>query len=238
MAATNYCISKETSKQPHNGGVPVNNGGKSFTVNSMHLASPLRQVEPDLNSRILTAAQHLFAQQGFEKTTTRQLAEAAGVAEGTLFRHFETKKSILAAVVTQGWSEMLTDLLTELSDVASYKAVSKVMKRRMLRLHEHGDMMRVCFMEAQYHPDLRDRIEADVISKMQSVVEAFIQTGIDRGVYRNLNPELVARIFLGMFMIAGFSQDTLTEARSPKDRTDMAEMLADIFLHGILAPVK
>jgi AcrR family transcriptional regulator len=203
---------------------------------SMPLSSPPRSAEPDLNRRILTAAQHLFARQGFEKTTTRQLAEQAGVAEGTLFRHFENKKSILAAVVTQGWSEMLTDLLTELSDVASYKAISKVMHKRMLNLHEHGDMMRVCFMEAQFHPELRDRIEADVISKMQRVVEAFIQTGIDRGVYRNLNPELVARIFLGMFMIAGFSQDTLTEATSAKDRKEMAEMLADIFLHGILAP--
>ena len=236
MAQENYCISKETSKQPDNGNDPVNNGLNIYTALSMQPSRPLQPAEPDLNSRILTAAQHLFARQGFEKTTTRQLAEQAGVAEGTLFRHFDNKKSILAAVVTQGWSEMLTDLLTELSEVASYKAVSKVMQRRMLHLHKHGDMMRVCFMEAQYHPELRDRIETDVIGKMQSVTEAFIQTGIDRGVYRPLNPELVARIFLGMFMIAGFSQDTLTEARSTKEQKDMAEMLADIFLHGILAP--
>lgn len=201
----------------------------------MRLSSP---PAPDLNDQILTAAQHLFAQRGFEKTTTRQLAEAAGVAEGTLFRHFENKKAILAAVVTQGWSEMLTDLLTELSEVGSYRAVANVMRRRMLHLHEQGDMMRVCFMEAQFHPDLRDRIETDVIAKMQQVAEAFIQTGIDRGIYRDLNPELVARVFLGMFMIAGFSQNTLMEPQSPQAQKDMAEMLADIFLNGILAPEK
>ena len=201
----------------------------------MHLASRHAPIELDVSQRILAAAQHLFARKGFEKTTTRQLAEAAGVAEGTVFRHFESKKAILVAVVTQGWSELLTDLLTELSEMGSYKAVAKVMRRRMLNLNQQADLMRVCFMEAQFHPDLRDRIQAEVITKMTGVVEAFIQTGIDRGIYRPLDPKRVARVFLGMFMIAGFSQDTLMEPQSqPQFQQDMAETLADIFLHGIL----
>lgn len=201
----------------------------------MHLASRPAPTELDISQRILAAAQHLFARKGFDKTTTRQLAEAAGVAEGTVFRHFESKKAILVAVVTQGWSELLTDLLTELSEMGSYKAVAKVMRRRMLNLNQQADLMRVCFMEAQFHPDLRDRIQAEVITKMTGVVEAFIQTGIDRGIYRPLDPKRVARVFLGMFMIAGFSQDTLMETQSPpKFQQDMAETLADIFLHGIL----
>jgi AcrR family transcriptional regulator len=201
----------------------------------MHLASRPAPIELDVSQRILAAAQHLFARKGFEKTTTKQLAEAAGVAEGTVFRHFESKKAILVAVVTQGWSELLTDLLTELSEMGSYKAVAKVMRRRMLNLNQQADLMRVCFMEAQFHPDLRDRIQAEVITKMTGVVEAFIQTGIDHGIYRPLDPKRVARVFLGMFMIAGFSQDTLMEPQSqPQFQQDMAETLADIFLHGIL----
>ena len=201
----------------------------------MRLASRPAPPESDVDARILAAAQHLFARQGFEKTTTRQLADAAAIAEGTLFRHFENKKAILVAVVTQGWSELLTDLLTELSEMGSYKAVATVMRRRMMNLNQQADMMRVCFMEAQFHPDLRDRIQAEIINKMTGVVEAFIQTGIDRGIYRPLDPQRVARVFLGMFMIAGFSQDTLMETQTPPQlQRDMAETLADIFLHGIL----
>jgi len=201
----------------------------------MPLSSHPTVLQTDLNSRILAAAQRLFARQGFEKTTTRQLAEAAGIAEGTLFRHFENKKSILVAVVTQGWSEMLTDLLTHLSEMGSYRSVAQLLRERMLSLHKQADLMRVCFMEAQFHPELRDRIQADIITKMTSVVEAFIQTGIERGTYRDLNPKVVARVFLGMFMIAGFSQDTLMdENSSPAFQKEMAETLADIFLNGIL----
>jgi AcrR family transcriptional regulator len=201
----------------------------------MQLSSRPTVAQADLNSRILAAAQRLFARQGFEKTTTRQLAEAAGIAEGTLFRHFENKKAILVAVVTQGWSEMLTDLLIQLSEMGSYRSVAQMMQERMLSLHKQADLMRVCFMEAQFHPDLRDRIQTEIINKMTSVVEAFIQTGIERGTYRSLNPKVVARVFLGMFMIAGFSQNTLMDEHpSLAFQQEMAETLADIFLNGVL----
>jgi len=191
--------------------------------------------EEETKERILKAAQTLFAKRGYGGTTTRDLAQEAGVAEGTLFRHFENKKAILVEVATRGWTEILTDLLTELSEMASYKAVASVMRKRMLSLNANTDMLRVCFMEAQFHPELRDRIQAEVIDKMTDVAEAFFQTAMDRGVYRQMNPRVVARIFLGMFTVSGFSQTTMSgEASTPNDMKEMAETLADIFLNGVL----
>lgn len=195
------------------------------------------KTDSDTQSRILEAAQRLFARRGYDGTTTRDLAQAAGVAEGTLFRHFENKKAILVEVATQGWIDILTDLLTELSEMGSYKAVAQVMRRRMLNFHKNADMMRVCFMEAQFHPDLREQIQTEVITKMTDVAEAFFQTAMDRGVYRPMNPRTVAQIFLGMFTIAGFSQGTiLAEQSSPEALQRMAEEIADIFLNGVLVP--
>jgi AcrR family transcriptional regulator len=194
------------------------------------------QAEVETRTRILNAALKLFAKQGYDGTTTRDLAERAGVAEGTLFRHFSNKKAILIEVATQGWIEILTDLLTELSEMGSYKAVAQVMRRRMLNLHQNADLLKVCFMEAQFHPDLREKIQSDVIEKMTDVAEAFFQTAMEQGIYRKMDPKLVARVFLGMFTIAGFSQDTImSPGSSPSEMKDMAEGLADIFLNGVLA---
>ncbi|MBD2357400.1 TetR/AcrR family transcriptional regulator [Tolypothrix sp. FACHB-123] len=192
--------------------------------------------EAQTRTRILQAAQKLFASQGFDGTTTRDLAQAAGVAEGTLFRHFPNKKAILVEVATSGWIDILTDLLTELSEMGSYKAVAQVMRRRMWNLHKNVDLMKVCFMEVQFHPDLRDRIQSDVIGKMTDVAEAFFQTAMDKGIYRQTDAKLVAKVFLGMFAIAGFSNNTLMEPNaSPQEIQQMAEGLADIFLNGVLA---
>lgn len=197
-----------------------------------------REQKTELSTRdkILKAAQKLFARHGYDGTTTKELAEKAGIAEGTLFRHFTNKKAILVEVATQGWIELLTDLLTELSEMASYEAISHVMYKRMLRLGDNYDMMRVCFMEVQSHPDLRDRIQSEVVEKMTSVAEAFFQTAMERGVYRKMNPRVIAQVFLGMFVVAGFSHETIAQPNaSPQDMKDMAEGLADIFLNGVLA---
>jgi len=191
--------------------------------------------ETNTKKRILQAAQRLFARSGYDATTTRDLAAAAGVAEGTLFRHFDNKKAILVEVATEGWVEILTDLLTELSEMGSYKAVAQVMRRRMLNIRENSDMMRVCFLEAQFHPDLSDKIQLEVIGKMSIVAEAFFETAMEKGVYRKMNPKIVAQVFLGMFAVAGFSQNTIMEPNaSPQQMQEMAEGLADIFLNGVL----
>jgi AcrR family transcriptional regulator len=202
----------------------------------MRVSQKLPQSEAETRTRILKTAERLFARQGFDGTTTRDLAQAAGVAEGTLFRYFENKKAILVEVATQGWIEILTDLLTEFSEMGSYKAVAQVMRRRMLNLHQNADMLRVCFMEAQFHADLRDRIQSEVINKMTDVAEAFFQTAMEQGIYRPMNPRIVARVFLGMFAVAGFSDETIMEpTASPQAMQEMAEGLADIFLNGVLA---
>ncbi|MDJ0676552.1 MAG: helix-turn-helix domain-containing protein [Calothrix sp. MO_167.B42] len=194
--------------------------------------------EAQTRDRILQAAQRLFAAQGFDGTTTRDLAKAASVAEGTLFRHFPNKKAILIEVATAGWVDILTDLLTELSEMASYKAVAQVMRRRMWNMKKNAEMMRVCFMEAQFHPDLRERIQSEVIDKMTDVAEAFFQTAMDRGIYRQMDAKLVAKVFLGMFAIAGFSHETLIDPdASAQEMQQMAEGLAEIFLNGVLVKV-
>jgi AcrR family transcriptional regulator len=194
------------------------------------------QLEEDPRTRILQAALRLFARKGYDGTTTRDLATAANVAEGTLFHQFANKKAILVEVATSGWVEILTDLLTELSEMGSYKAVAQVMRRRMLHLHTNADLLRVCFIEAQFHPELRDRIQSEVIAKMTDVAEVFFQTAMEKGIYRPMNPRIVAQVFLGMFAIAGFSNQTIVAPQaSPQAIQEIAEGIADIFLNGVLA---
>lgn len=195
------------------------------------------QPQPELDTRhkILQSAQKLFARQGFDGTTTKDLAADAGVAEGTLFRYFSNKKAILIEVATQGWVNMLTDLLTELSEMASYKAISQMMRRRMGNMSENLDMMKVCFMEAQFHPELRDRIQSEVISKMTEIAEVYFEEAIAKGIYRaNLSPRVIANVFVGMFAVAGFSNETMSKASSPLELQQMAEGISDIFLNGVL----
>jgi len=50
---------------------------------------------------ILSAALELFANEGFNATSTNQIAKKAGVSEGLIFKHFKNKKGLLDALVRQ-----------------------------------------------------------------------------------------------------------------------------------------
>ncbi len=69
---------------------------------------------------------------------------------------------------------------------------------------------------------------------MSDVAEAFFETAMEKGVYRKMNPKIVAEVFLGMFAVADFSQNTIREPNaSVQQLQEMAEGLADIFLNGV-----
>jgi AcrR family transcriptional regulator len=70
----------------------------------MGLRDPMRvtaETKAATRQRILEAARQLFATSGFEACTTRQLADAAGIATGTLFNYFATKEAVLASLAAE-----------------------------------------------------------------------------------------------------------------------------------------
>ena len=59
------------------------------------------QTKAATRERIIDAARQLFAANGFEASTTRDIADAAGIASGTLFNYFATKEDILASLAAE-----------------------------------------------------------------------------------------------------------------------------------------
>ena len=70
---------------------------------------------------------------------------------------------------------------------------------------------------------------------MSDVAEACLETAMEKQVYPKMNPKIVAQVFLGMFAVAGFSQNTIMEPNASRQQMqEMAEGLADIFLNWVL----
>ena len=81
--------------------------------------------EPDARGRLVSAALHLFSEQGFDDTTVTEIADRAGVAKSTFFRYFPDKRDVLTAgqetlsrLFVEGISQAPTDA-TPLAAVAA-----------------------------------------------------------------------------------------------------------------------
>lgn len=65
----------------------------------MKIATPRLNSE-ERRAAIIKAVQRVFAEKGFDGTTTRELAEEAGVSEALLFKHFPNKEALYSAMQT------------------------------------------------------------------------------------------------------------------------------------------
>lgn len=61
-----------------------------------------RMTADDRRAQIVAAARRLFAESGFDATTTREIATAAGISDALIYRHFPDKKALLRAIVDDG----------------------------------------------------------------------------------------------------------------------------------------
>jgi AcrR family transcriptional regulator len=64
----------------------------------------------DRELSILHAAIKVFSQKGFNGATTKEIAQEAGVAEGTIFRYFSTKKDILHQILMRTVEIVIADM--------------------------------------------------------------------------------------------------------------------------------
>ncbi|MFP4562660.1 MAG: TetR family transcriptional regulator [Spirochaetia bacterium] len=105
-------------------------GGKYFAGISTAGGIGAKQVARHVaRERLILAAREVFASSGYKGATTKAIAEKAGVAEVTLFRHFPSKKDLLIAVLKRYSSlrifdddfkaSLTWDLRTDLIDIAT-----------------------------------------------------------------------------------------------------------------------
>lgn len=85
--------------------------------------------------RLLVATQEVVRRVGHANATTRLIAESAGVAEGTIYRHFSDKVELLFAAAMNG-NEAILELLAALPERAGTGSIASNLSEALVRLVE------------------------------------------------------------------------------------------------------
>jgi AcrR family transcriptional regulator len=110
----------------------------------------------DSATKILDAASGLFAERGYQATTTRMIAEASGLNEVTIFRSFTNKQGVLAAVVGRVAARQPGNALAGLETAPVREAVRQLALREVANgLADGGLMTRLAF-EAGTVPEVAE----------------------------------------------------------------------------------
>jgi AcrR family transcriptional regulator len=133
--------------------------------------------------RILEAAVEVFAERGFEGATTAAIAQRAGVAEGTLFKRYRTKRDLLLAVLgpylleigATGLRPILESALDD-DSLGLQDFLLAVVRDRVRFARSQPAIIRILVQEAPFHPEVLAGV-AGLGSTAIRVVERFQRRG-------------------------------------------------------------
>lgn len=192
---------------------------------------------------ILEAALKVFSEKGFNGATTAEIAREAGIAEGTIFRHFRSKKDLLLALVVPTFINLVAprviDQLVKLIDsmqregATTKEIIRAVVRDRLKLLRRVFPLMQLMITEMQYHPEIRDQIFNQLTFKQKDVFARFYRQGVEAGELQDLEPWAVMRNLGGMLFLYNFwSSISRSEWRVLSEEEEL-DIIVDMFLYGV-----
>ena len=152
-------------------------------------------------NQILDAAAAVFAEKGFHRATTKEIARTAGVSEGTIYNYFDSKVDLLIGIMTR--LAELEHLDEELADALQSDArdfLIAIFRHRMGLVQQNHETMQAILPEMLVNPVLRERFYQRFVLPTATLFEQYIQARIELGHIRPLNVPLAVRIVQSMFI--------------------------------------
>ncbi|HCY85993.1 MAG TPA: hypothetical protein DHV36_12730 [Desulfobacteraceae bacterium] len=171
---------------------------------------------------IIKAAGIVFSQKGFHQARMDEIAEAAGVAKGTLYYNYSSKSKLFAATVTCGLNRIMAAIEAELASDLPFLDHLRAIVATIIRLYiSNKEVTRI------YANEMSSGIEDEVRSEIKAVreqftafVEAQLQTGQEKGYLAPLPSHLSAVAVIGIIDALCSHHLEHPDLHSPDELTD------------------
>lgn len=185
---------------------------------------------------ILAAAATLFAERGYKATTTRMIAEKAGVNEVTIFRRFGSKRGILDAI-GDSWRERMAGFSAASLDprLPAREALERLARDEVQQAREFGVLAMRLALDAPASPEVAEWLSAGSGSNFEGLRD-FLAAKQRAGELRaDLDPRVMAESFFALTSSLVLIRQGLGQlddpTRAPLDET--AHQALEIYLRGI-----
>ena len=181
---------------------------------------------------IIDAAASLFAEKGFHRTTTKDIADAAQVSEGTLYNYFESKDDLLLGIMDQlSDLPVMGDHLEDGAMPDPRDFLLEMMRQRREMIDENSAMLQSVLSEILVNPELCKRYYQELIIPTESVLVRHIKARVDQGQLRLISPDHMTHILLGL-MMGLFVMEVLGDTMIQRDWDALSQLVVSLFIDG------
>jgi TetR/AcrR family transcriptional regulator len=173
-------------------------------------ASRKRLKAQDRRDQLLNIAKRLFAENGFENTTTKAIAAAAGVSEAIIFRHFSTKEELYASLLDhkadeigiRAWGRELADCAANEDDEGLVLSVVK----HILEADRRDPQFRKLMLQAALSGHPLHKITAQRLLPLHRLLCSYIKKRQKRGAFQKCDAMLAAYSIVGVPSYLGLAK--------------------------------
>jgi len=200
--------------------------------------TPRRKREHEQHIRhILDVAESIFAEQGFFRTTMRQIALKAEFALGTIYSYFGSKKQLYGKVIETKVDELVAFVTKEMEDAQSVQGqVEKFIQAKMIFLHKNLSFLRLYLAEVDVpRLDINHILPKKVRDKYDSilcVLTGAVWRGMQEGLFKPMDARVIVKAIDGLTNALALSWLGSAEAHLSLE-ADMRDV-TELFLHGAL----
>lgn len=187
----------------------------------------------DLKNKIADAAEQVLLRNGLAKTTTKEIARAAGCSEGSLYNHFSSKEDLFVHVI-RGQLKHLMSTLSSLQTMAGKETVRGNLEQVALAALEdfHSSMSLIGSIFSEPGLLLRQRegfqLRNEGPHRANEAVEAYLNQEKQLGrIGGGTDSRAIADLLLGSCFQHAFQINFLGKEESPEERAQFAGRVLD-----------
>jgi len=199
---------------------------------------PCQIAEPERRQRLLDAAESVFLESGYGAASMDDIARRAGMSKKTLYRVFDTKESLFAAVIAG--RRAVLDAMISSQEFSACESPERVLRSylgklaRFVLAPRQAAIYRLVIAESLRTPELAHTFYREGPCKGRLVLEGWLSVQHQEGVLHVPDPERDAAMLCSMVISELQMRFLIGELRAPDDALIDAtgNRAVDLFLHG------
>lgn len=178
---------------------------------------------------IVGVALRLIAENGFQKTSMREIAALSNMGKSSLYDFFKTKDEIVVYAVEKEIEETLQKVHKIIANESSpEQCLRKIMLNHLGVPKQYRTVLMWLNTESDYlEEEYRKRLKA-VRYAYQDIIKSVIENGVTAGIFRKTDADLITRLLINSVIAIVY---TSRPSASPEI---MMDETMNIFLHGIM----
>lgn len=184
-------------------------------------------------NQILDAATTVFAEKGFHRATIKDIARAAGIADGTIYTYFSSKTEVLLGILNRLNESTEREMQFALGSEQDVRAFFKAyVRQRISLIWPNAEVFRAVLPEMLVNAELRDLYYQQVLVPTFRVAEHYFLAQMEEGQLRKVDVPLAVRAIAGTvfgLLMTQLLGDELIAARWE----ELPEVLTTLMFDGL-----